>query len=65
MPPLPPLYPLLQRGARMSFWNDELAKDLAQERHLALLEGRDPEVAVAAYRARETNWAAHIVPLTP
>lgn len=61
--PLAVLMPELQRGARVAFWEDELRLDLHQERELALLEGRDPVVAVAAYRARETNWWAHIAPL--
>ena len=54
--PLPLLMPHLQRGVHISFWEDELRLDLAQERALAELEGRDPEQAAAAYHARESNW---------
>lgn len=61
--PLPLLMPELQRGARLAFWEDELRLDLAQEARLAELEGRDPAAAIAAYRARETNWRAHTAPL--
>lgn len=60
---LPVLMPELQRGSRIAFWEDELRLDLAQEARLAELEGRDPRVAIAAYRARETNWRAHTAPL--
>ncbi len=59
--PLPLLMPHLQHGARVAFWEDELRLDLAQEARLAELEGRDPVTAIAAYRARETNWRAHTV----
>ena len=51
------------RGARLSFWNDELAMDLEQERALATLEGRDPDQAARAYRVRETLWASITAPL--
>jgi hypothetical protein len=61
--PLPPLLPELRRGIRLSFWDDELRLDLFQERQLAILEGRDPEVAVKAYRSREETWLAHTVGL--
>ena len=63
-PRLPILMPELQHGVRVAFWEDELKLDLVQEGRLAELEGRDPAAAVAAYRVRETNWRAHIVPLT-
>ncbi len=61
--PLPLLMPELQHGRAIAFWEDELRLDLAQERELALLEGRDPVAAVAAYRARETSWRGHTAPL--
>jgi hypothetical protein len=54
--PLPLLMPHLQHGTSMSFWEDELRLDLAQEAHLATLEGRCPIEAVRAYLARERNW---------
>jgi len=60
---LPLLMPELQVGRRIAFWEDELRLDLAQEARLAELEGRDPAAAIAAYRAREINWLAHIAPL--
>lgn len=60
---LPLLMPDLQHGRAVAFWDDELRLDLAQERELALLEGRDPIAAVAAYRARETSWRGHTAPL--
>ena len=55
IPPLTPLFPD-QRGARLSFWSDELRADLHQERALAILEGRDPDVATRAYERRELEW---------
>lgn len=61
--PIPMLYPHLQRGGALSFWEDELRIDLAQERHLAILEGRDPDDAVRRYRAREMGWRAVTYPL--
>lgn len=61
--PLPQLYAHLRRGAALSFWNDELAMDLAQERELARLEGRDPEEAARHYGARERAWRALTMPL--
>jgi len=61
--PLPLLYPALQRGARLSFWEDELRLDLAQEWALAECEGRDPEEAARTYLARETAWRAMTAPL--
>lgn len=61
--PLLPLFPELQRGTAISFWDDELRMDLAQERALALLEGRDPEDAERAYRAREISW--HRLTISP
>lgn len=61
--PLTPLFPDLQRGTRLSFWEDELRMDVRQERSLAELEGRDPAVAEASLRARETSWWHHIAPL--
>lgn len=60
--PLPPLYPSLQVGKYLSFWEDELRLDLAQEAWLAVLEGNDPEEAVARYRRREINWKHHTGP---
>lgn len=62
--PLPALFPDLRHGARVSFWEDELRMDLRQEETLAMLEGRDPKVAVAAYRSRETSWRAHTRPIS-
>jgi hypothetical protein len=56
VPPLLPLYPELRSGTRLSFWEDELRMDLAQERALAEMEGRDPDEAVRAYRSRERRW---------
>lgn len=60
--PLPPLYPSLQHGASVSFWEDELRLDLAQEAWLAALEGVDPQQAVDAYRRREIAWRHHTCP---
>jgi hypothetical protein len=60
--PLGVLFPHLVRGARISFWEDELRMDLAQEAELARLEGRDPEQAVKEYSARENThraWVSH------
>lgn len=62
-PPLPQLYEELRHGRSLSFWEDELKMDLAQERQLAILEGRDPDAAVKAYKARELNWRGHVAPL--
>lgn len=59
--PLPALYPDLQHGGTVSFWDDELRLDLAQERALAALTG-DPS-AVTEYRAREWAWRRITVPL--
>lgn len=61
--PLPVLYPDLRRGQVVSFWEDELCMDLAQEAALAALEGADVKERVRAYRAREQNWWAHRAPL--
>lgn len=61
--PLAPLYPDLVRGAVVSFVRDELRMDLAQERALAELEGRDPDQAVAKYRGREHAWIRMTIPL--
>jgi hypothetical protein len=54
--PLAPLFPDIQRGGALAFWEDELRLDLRQEAELARLEGRDPDAAVRAYRMRETSW---------
>lgn len=54
--PLPILMAHLMHGTRVSFWEDELRLDLAQEEQLALLEGRDPQEAVRQYRSRELYW---------
>ena len=62
-PPLPSLFPDLDRGGAVSWWQDELRKDLRQEAALAVLEGRDPDEAVRSYRARERSWWWHIAPL--
>lgn len=61
--PLPVLYAELVRGARLSFWEDELRMDLAQEAELARLEGADPVERCKAYRSREMAWRT--VALTP
>ncbi len=61
--PLRPLMEHLQHGTALSFWEDELRLDLSQERALAVLEGRDPDAAARAYRAREMGWRQHTVPL--
>ena len=63
--PLPQLYPELNSGKAIAFWEDELRMDLAQERALAELEGRDPDRAAAEYRGREINWFRHTVPISP
>jgi hypothetical protein len=63
--PILPVYPALQHGRAVSFWEDELRIDLAQERALAELEGRDPAAAVRAYRLRETQWMQRTVPIVP
>ena len=61
--PLPQLYPELNRGIAIAFWEDELRMDLAQEQVLAILEGRDPTAAAREYKSRETNWHLHSQPL--
>lgn len=61
--PLPMLMPCLQHGKWISFWEDELRLDLAQEKELARLEGRDPDEAVKQYRSRELYWRAITCPL--
>lgn len=61
--PLPMLYPHLQRGTAVSFWEDELRLDLEQEAALARLEGRCPVEAVRKYRAREAAWSRITGPL--
>jgi len=60
--PLMPLMPALQHGSAISFWEDELRLDLAQEAHLATLEGIDPRVATATYRRREMAWWRNTCP---
>ena len=60
--PLPLLLPALQHGTAISFWEDELRLDLAQEDRLAALEGVDPAVATAVYRRREIAWRHHTCP---
>jgi len=60
--PLPLLLPALQHGTAISFWEDELRLDLAQEAWLAVLEGLEPGPAVAAYRRREIAWRHHTCP---
>jgi len=54
--PVPSLFPELQHGSALSFWEDELRMDLAQEAELARLEGRCPVEAVKQYRGREIAW---------
>lgn len=61
--PLPVLMPGLQRGAAISFWEDELRLDLAQEMALALIEGRDTQQAVTDYKKREHMWRAMTCPI--
>lgn len=62
IPPVPVLLPALVHGSRLSFWEDELRLDIAQERALAALVGSDPDEAAHAYRARETTWQRLTVP---
>lgn len=62
--PLPALYPELNHGKAVAFWEDELRMDLAQERALAELEGNDPDEAVRRYHARESNWRGHMTTWT-
>lgn len=62
-PELPLLMPELQRGRRVSFYDDELRLDVAQERALARLEGRDEEEAARAYTRRELGWVSWTLPL--
>lgn len=58
--PLPILYSDLQHGKTLSFWEDELRIDLAQE-YVALnaqgIRGKDRQQYLAAYRTREVNEA--------
>lgn len=61
--PLAPLMPGLLHGGSLSFWEDELRLDCAQEASLAALEGRDPAEAVKAYRQRELAWRRVTCPL--
>lgn len=61
--PLPLLYPELQHGNAISFWEDELRIDIEQERWLARLEGRDEDAAVKACRRRELAWRSVTAPL--
>jgi hypothetical protein len=65
IPKITPLYPELQRGGVLSFRDDELRMDLAQERALAEFEGRDPDEAVRMYQAREAAWWAVTESLFP
>ena len=58
--PLPLLFPDLQKGAVISFWEDELRMDMRQEAFLALLEGRDQNEAIRQYARRELEWR-HLV----
>lgn len=51
--PLGELFPDLVRGSSLLFVEEDLARDVRQERALAELEGRDPEHAEKAYRSRE------------
>ena len=60
--PLPALYPALCHGSALSFWEDELRMDLAQEAELARLEGRCPVEAVRQYRGREMAWRCFALP---
>lgn len=55
-PEIVALFPDLVRGVSVSFWEEELAKDLRQEALLAELEGNDPAKAVDEYRRRERRW---------
>ena|SRR4249920_1455017 len=61
--PLEPLFPQIRHGGAISFWDEELNMDLAQEAELAKLQGRDPVVACRAYRAREYRWFRITAPL--
>lgn len=61
--PLPVLYAGIVRGVRLSFWEDELRMDLAQEAELARLEGLDPVERCNAYLSRELAWRHFAQPL--
>ena len=61
--PLPPLFPDLAHGSRLSFIEDELRMDLRQEAALAQLEGRSVEAAVQEYKRRERRWMREALPL--
>jgi hypothetical protein len=61
--PFSVLMPVLQHGSHLSFWEDELRLDLAQEDALARIEGRDPAEAVEHYRLREKRWYNLTCPL--
>ena len=63
--PLPVLYPELQTGTVVAFWEDELRLDLEQERQLAMLEGADVDDAVRRYQRRELLWRDLTRGLTP
>jgi len=54
--PLQQLYPDLNHGTSVAFWEDELRMDIEQEKILAVLEGKDPEKAAKTYATRELAW---------
>jgi len=56
VPGLVELFPDLVRGAVLTFWREELTRDLRQEAALAEIEGRDVQEAVRAYSRRESTW---------
>lgn len=49
----------------MSSWDPDLSEDLRSEAVLAMLEGRDPQQAVRAERARHKAWEAVTTFLAP
>jgi len=61
--PLTELFPDLVRLANLLCREEDLDRDIRQEVALALLEGRDPAEAEAAYRRRERRWWAEALPL--
>lgn len=69
--PVPILFPEIDRTqtaapltlSLTSSWFRELRMDLAQECELAILEGRDPKVAVREYRSREYDFYNRTVPI--
>lgn len=52
------LVPIRAPGRLLRFRPEMTAEDARSEAVVALIEGRDPVAAVAAFRARERAWAA-------